>query len=163
MERMTTSLSWRRFLVVVAMLATLAGCAAPGPGAGAANNADLVAQVRAVEEAFAKTMADRDFDAFQRFVADEAIFANGGQPLAGKAAIAQRWRRFYEPAAAPFSWKPEQVYVLASGRLAETEGPVMDPTGKVFARFRSTWRLEVDGRWRVVFDNGHPVCDCPRR
>jgi hypothetical protein len=36
----------------------------------------------------------------------------------------------------------------------------MDPTGKVFARFYSVWRLEAPGVWRIVFDDGYTVCDC---
>jgi len=51
------------------------------------------------------------------------------------------------------------VVVLASGTLAQSVGPVSNPGGKVVARFYSTWRLESDGRWRVVFDDGYDVCE----
>ena len=39
------------------------------------------AEVEAREIAFAKTMADRDWDAFLSFVSPEAIFFNGNEPL----------------------------------------------------------------------------------
>ena len=45
-----------------------------------------------------------------------------------------------------------------SGTLATTSGPVRNPKGEVTGRFNSVWRLESDGRWRVVFDRGSPVC-----
>lgn len=148
-----------RLTASLALLMAVAGCAtAPLPPV-----AELAAQVRAAETAFAKTMADRDFAAFSALIADDAVFINGGQPLRGKAAIAAFWKTFYEGAAAPFSWKPEIVEVAAGGSLGYTEGPVAGPDGKVFARFWSTWRRDAaTGQWRVVFDNGQRICDCPK-
>jgi ketosteroid isomerase-like protein len=117
----------------------------------------------AAEIAFAKTMADRDYLAFLRFVAEDAVFLNGDKPLRGKAAIAEYWKRFYSDSRAPFSWKPELVEVIGSGGLAQSTGPVSSADGKVFASFYSTWRLESDGNWRVVLDNGYDVCNCPAK
>jgi ketosteroid isomerase-like protein len=119
-------------------------------------------EVRNAEAAFAKSMADRDLAAFAALVSDEAIFLNGGKPLRGKAAVVEHWKRFFSAPAAPFSWRPDLVEVLPSGDLAHSEGPVSAPDGRVFARFYSTWRRSADGRWRVVFDNGHDVCNCPK-
>jgi hypothetical protein len=31
-------------------------------------------------------------------------------------------------------------------------------SGKLISRFTSIWRQEAPGRWRIVFDNGEPVC-----
>lgn len=123
----------------------------------AETNAELAAQVRAAETAFAKTMADRDHAAFSTFVADEAIFF-GRSALRGKAAIAAGWKPFYEGPAAPFSWEPATVEVLDSGKLAMSSGPVRDPQGQQISTFSSIWRREPDGKWRVVFDKGCP-CD----
>jgi len=44
--------------------------------------------------------------------------------------------------------------MLDSGTLALSSGPVKDPQGNVVGIFNSIWRLEADGRWRVVFDKG---------
>jgi hypothetical protein len=60
---------------------------------------------------------------------------------------------------APFSWSPEVVDVLESGTLAHSSGPVRDAGGRRIGTFNSIWRREPDGRWRVVFDKGCPVCD----
>ena len=118
------------------------------------DNATLQKQVTDTELAFAKTMADRDHRAFASFLAVEAVFLNGGKPLRGKAAVAEYWKRFYADPKAPFSWRPDRVQVLDSGGLGYSTGPVFDPDGKQFARFYSTWRREVDGAWRIVFDDG---------
>ncbi len=122
----------------------------------------VVDQVRAAETAFAKTMADRDFAAFGRFVADEAIFFGGKGAHRGKDAVLASWKPLYDGPQAPFSWKPETVEVLDSGTLAHSSGPVFDPDGKLVGVFNSIWRLEKDGQWRVVFDKGCDVCNCAK-
>ncbi len=142
------------------LLAVLGGCAST---ARQPDREQLVAQVTAAETAFAKTMADRDHAAFLTFVAEDAVFLGGSDPLRGKAAVGDGWKRFYTQPAPPFSWKPELVEVIGSGKLALSTGPVFDPAGKLVSRYYSTWRLEPDGRWRVVLDNGYDVCDCTKK
>ena len=112
------------------------------------------AEVEAREIAFAKTMADRDFDAFRSFVSSEAIFFNGNEPLRGREEVARVWARYFEGATAPFSWHPDVVEVLESGNLALSSGPVRNASGEEVGRFNSIWRKEADGTWRVVFDKG---------
>jgi ketosteroid isomerase-like protein len=149
----------RRTLCLAGAAGLLGGCQAtlaPAP------LPDLVRQVTAAETAFAQTMADRSLAAFAVFIADDAIFINNGQPLRGKAAIVEHWKRFYVEAKAPFSWQPDAVEVLPSGGLAHSTGPVADPAGKVFARFYSAWRRDPGGAWLIVLDNGYRVCE-PQR
>jgi len=127
---------------------------------GAAESTDaLREQVRQAETAFAKTMADRDHAAFVSFLSDEAIFM-GRTPLRGKAAVAEAWKGFYEGKAAPFSWQPEVVEVLDSGKLALSTGPVYAPSGERTGTFTSTWRREKHGQWKIVLDSGCPPCNC---
>jgi ketosteroid isomerase-like protein len=138
-------------------VAALAGCAcalivnAQTPALDAARQ-----EVFAAERAFARSMAERDFAAFGRHIASDAIFFAGRQPLRGRDAVLAGWKAFYDGAAAPFSWEPDQVEVLASGQLALSTGPVRDPKGEVVARFNSIWQRQGDGRWLVVFDKGSP-------
>ena len=147
----------RRLFLLLAPLTAMTGCANPPtlPTRDA-----LIEEVTATEIAFAKTMTDRDHGAFMNFIAEDAVFLNGGKPLRGKAAIGEYWKRFYSSPSPPFTWKPDLVEVNATGALAQSVGPVAAPSGKVFSRFYSTWRREPDGRWRVVFDDGYDVCDC---
>jgi ketosteroid isomerase-like protein len=127
--------------------------------ARAADTAQLAEQARAVETAFAKTMADRDWAAFKAFISEEAVFFGGQGILRGRDAVAEGWKHYFAGPQAPFSWAPEQVEALASGTLALSSGPVLDPDGKRIGTFQSIWRLEADGRWRIVFDKGCPPCN----
>jgi ketosteroid isomerase-like protein len=139
----------RRTLLLVLLL----GC-----GASAAQDALEArrAEVFAAERAFARSMADRDFAAFGGYVAEDTVFFGGPTPLRGREAVLAAWRAFFEGPAAPFSWEPDQVEVLASGDLALSTGLVKNPEGVVTARFNSIWQRQADGSWRVVFDKGGP-------
>ncbi len=120
----------------------------------------LSQQVADTERAFAGTMAQRDFEGFVSFLADETIFFSGPTALRGKQMVADTWKPYYEQAEAPFSWEPEHVEVLDSGTLALSSGPVFDAQGKRVATFNSIWRLEANGQWRIVFDKGCDDCNC---
>jgi ketosteroid isomerase-like protein len=113
-------------------------------------------EVFAAERAFARSMADRDFAAFGRYVAEDTVFFAGTTALRGRAAVLAAWQRFFDGPRAPFSWDPDQVEVLESGELALSTGLVKDPEGVVTARFNSSWQRQLDGRWLVIFDKGGP-------
>lgn len=114
-------------------------------------------EVFAAERAFARTMAERDFAAFGRYVGADCVFFSGSTPLRGRAAVLAAWKPFFDGAQAPFSWEPDQVEVLASGDLALSTGLVKDPAGVVSARFNTIWQRQPDGRWLVIFDKGGPA------
>ena len=147
-------------LPLLVVLAALAACTTPMTKP---SNAELTKQVADTENAFAKTMADRNLAAFTSFLSRETIFFSGPKPLHGPAEVTAFWKRFYEKSEAPFSWRAETVEVLESGTLAISSGPVFDPSGKKFATFTSIWRQEAPGVWRIVFDKGNPECDCEKK
>ena len=139
-----------RLLVLIALLLTTATATA---------QSSLEArrtEVFAAERAFARSMADRDFAAFGRHVAEDTVFFAGSTALRGRAAVLDAWRAFFDGPVAPFSWEPDQVEVLESGELALSTGLVKSPDGVVTARFNSIWQRQPDGRWLVVFDKGGP-------
>ena len=119
---------------------------------------DLQQQVTQTEINFAKTMKDRDFEGFKSFLSEEAIFLSGKKKHRGKQKIAELWQGYYQDEQAPFSWKPETVVVLDSGKLALSTGPVLNKKGELTAYYTSTWRLESDGVWRIIFDKGNKAC-----
>ena len=144
-------------IALISSCALLAGCASQP----LTMSPELAKQqVADTERAFAKSMADRDLNAFASFLSQDTVFFSGPTPLHGKKAVVEFWAKFYARPAAPFSWKPEEVEVLASGNLALSSGPVYNPEGKLVSRFSSIWRLEAPNQWRIVFDKGSEVCDC---
>ena len=149
--------------IAAGFVATASMVAAHAADSGTVPPANLREQVMSVERAFAKTMADRDHQAFARFVSPEAVFFSGPTPLHGRQQVIDWWERYYRSPQAPFSWEPAEVEVLASGTLALSSGPVRDPDGKLIGRFTSIWRLEAPGEWRIVFDKGAPACNGPER
>ena len=142
----------------VACLGLLIACSA---GAGERALEQLTRQVEDTERAFAQTMADRDLGAFEAFLAEETVFFSGNTPLRGKQRVIESWSAYFEGPDAPFSWEPELVAVLDSGTLALSSGPVRNAAGERVATFNSIWRLEADGRWRIVFDKGSRDCPDP--
>jgi ketosteroid isomerase-like protein len=130
------------------------------PSSAEPAQAALTEQVRSAETAFAKSMADRDAAAFASLIGDEAVFFGNQSVMRGKTAVVAGWTRFFDGPAAPFSWKPTEVEVLASGILAMTSGPVFDSKGNRIGTFNSIWQRQKDGSWKVIFDKGCPPCDC---
>lgn len=143
------------------------GCRTPGaepgqgqgPGPGRASGQDPTRQVFEAESSFAHTMIARDVKAFESFVAPDAIFFGRRGVMRGKAEVVTAWKPLFEGPKPPFSWMPEHVEVLESGTLGHSSGPVKNLEGKLIGRFNSVWRLDPDGRWRIVFDKGCDVCD----
>lgn len=142
-----TTASLRRIGLALTLLLAAAPLAAQSDPA-------LTEIVEARERAFAKTMADRDFEAFLTFISPEAVFFGTGGAQRGIDAVAAAWRPYFEGPDAPFAWEPDLVEVLDSGGLALSSGPVILPDGAEAGRFNSVWRLDPDGVWRVVFDRG---------
>jgi len=154
MSESTVVTHFTRRLGLLMLSMSIAGAAVAAP----ATDEGLRQQVFAAERAFAKSMADRDFDAFARYVAEDTVFFSGPAPQHGKQAVLEKWKQFFDGPDAPFSWQPDQVEVLAGGTLAHSSGPVHDPSGKLVSRFNSVWQRQADGQWRVIFDRGEPVC-----
>ena len=78
--------------------------------------------------------------------------------LRGREAVGEGWKPLFDGPDAPFSWAPERVEVIESGTLALSTGPVRNSAGERIGTYNSTWRLEADGKWRVVLDIGCPPC-----
>jgi len=148
----------RRHALLAAATLPAAASAAPAPGWPSADEiAKRVAEARATETAFAAAFAARDVAGFRRFLAPDTIWM-GKAALNGPDAVMAAWNGLLTSPKPPFSWSPDTVLVLPSGDLARTTGPVLDPDGKITARFQSVWRRKPAGGWEIVFDFGTEVC-----
>ena len=120
-------------------------------------------QVLRTEQAFADSMAQRDFEAFKSFLSEEAVFFSEPGVLRGSESVADAWAVYFTDANAPFSWEPEQVEVLDSGLLAHSSGPVLNTVGRRVATYNSIWRYDQDRKkWLIVFDKGNTFCEPPK-
>ena len=147
--------------LLLGSLVGVAGFAGQSESAQKTQGGPQPKRVADAERSFAGTMAKRDAVGFSAHISEEAIFMGSSDTprvLRGRAAIVEGWKQFFDGPTAPFSWEPDIAEVLDSGTMALTSGPVSDPAGKMIGRFNSIWRLEPDGRWRVLFDRGAPVC-----
>ncbi len=142
--------------LVIASLSIISGCATRG-APQSVSAAGVEEAVRRTEIAFAKAMADRDFDAFVSHLSVEAVFFDGSKIQHGRAEVSAAWKPLFRDPKAPFSWAPDHVEVLASGELALSTGPVI-VNDRIVGRFNSIWRLEAPHTWRIVFDKGEAVC-----
>jgi len=124
--------------------------------------ADLADDVRCREIGFSRSVENQDMDAFKSFVDADARFVSN-RPRRGVEEIAEGWSTFMTEDGPRIKWRPEFVEVLESGDLAFSVG-VYEYIGKndegvetkSYGSFHSTWRLNDDGVWRVVFDAGDP-------
>ena len=116
--------------------------------------AELAAQVRATEIAFAKTLADRDVKTFRSMIAPDVIWL-ADQPLRGPDEVLTRWQKFFDAAQPPFSWAPEIVEVQEGGKLALSTGPGAQPRRETYRHLhldlasRSLGRVEDHLRSRL--------------
>jgi ketosteroid isomerase-like protein len=154
--------------IVLGLSACATPAAAPPPAPAPLAPEELSSHVAATELAFANTLRDRDFAAFQRFIDEQAVFrASQSRLLHGRAAIAAEWQKYFTAGGPPpFSWQPDSVTVDQSGTLAVSTGPVLDGSGKTIARFTSIWRRVGAGTgigdWRIIVDQGVTACDCAK-
>ena len=122
--------------------------------------ADLTDDVRCREIGFSKSVENKDVEAFRSFVDADARFVSN-RPRRGIDEIADGWSTFMVDDGPRIRWRPQFVEVLENGELAfsvglyEYIGKSEDGTEtRSYGSFHSTWRLNDDGIWRVVFDAG---------
>ena len=148
--------------LLAAVLLALSFPAAGEPAAATPDPAACAVWTR--ELGFARSVAEHDAAAFADHVAEGAVFGAGGpRPVRGRAAIVRDWADLVAGSRVRLEWYPRQVTANAAGDLAWSTGPalteVLDPAAPqryLLSRFRSVWRKEADGQWRVVFDEGDP-------
>ncbi len=149
----------------LATLALLAASARPGPGGAAAGDAAMgaapadVRTLREADQALARAVEQRDRPGFEALLAEDAWFAGGGHPLAGRTAVGEGWASFFDPAGPTMRWAPELGEISRSADLGYTVGRYLlearDASGRPVrreGRYVTVWRREPDGAFRVAVD-----------
>ena len=90
----------------------------------------------------------------------EVRFVTGGI-FRGPEEVGQEWAGFFKADGPKMRWRPAIVEVVANGSLAISRGPYRltrlsesGETTHAWGMFNSTWRLNEDGEWQVLFDAG---------
>ena len=116
--------------------------------------------VLCAEVGFNRSVENQDFEAFKSFLDPEVRFVTG-RISRGPEEVAQVWANFFKVDASQIRWRPLIVEVVANGTLAISRGPYRQTrvsaageTEHTWGTFNSTWRLNADGEWQVLFDAG---------
>jgi len=116
--------------------------------------------VLCAEVGFSRSVENQNFEAFKSFLDPEVRFVTG-RILRGSEEVGQGWAGFFTRDASKFRWRPLIVEVVAGGTLAISRGPYRqtsvsdDGEEKIaWGTFNSTWRLNAEGEWKVLFDAG---------
>ncbi len=111
---------------------------------------------------FAQSVAQRNRQRFQSFLADVTTFGGGSpEELRGREAVMQGWGDFFEKDGPTLSWTPASGEVIGAGDLGFTTGTSLlkgrGPDGTMIERrgeYLTVWRKQKDGSWKVIFDTG---------
>ena len=116
--------------------------------------------VLCAEVGFSRSVENLDFEAFLNYLDPEVRFVTGNISR-GPEEVGQGWASFFQPDGSKIRWRPAIVEVVANGTLAISRGPYRQTSisddGKVneaWGTFNSTWRLNAEGEWKVLFDAG---------
>lgn len=135
------------------------------PGGARAQAPDLQAEASRIvqaDAAFAKSVADKDRQAFLTFLSGVTTF-NGGSPneVHGRDAVMKQWSVFFEPDGPALTWVPIKGEVIGAGDLGYTVGRSVSrrkaADGTITERhgqYLTVWTKEDDGSWKVIFDTG---------
>jgi ketosteroid isomerase-like protein len=101
-------------------------------------------------------VAARDEKEFLSRVAEDAVFV-GGTLQVGRAAIREKWSRYFAPGGPTLRWKPTDSSLAASGDLGWTIGDASyawkdQGVAPSPGRYVTVWAKDPGGRWMAVLD-----------
>ena len=131
----------------------------PQTGAPDEGVATMVAAERAFNTMAAKTSIR---DAFFESMADNSILFRPG-PVNGK----EYFRARPSNPGPVLSWYPSYAELSGTGDLGWTLGPweyrsAKDKPAEAWGHFATLWQRQTDGKWKVLFDEGHSCARPPQ-
>lgn len=146
-------------IIVVVLLVVTILLPIRGPVAASRATAETLKQL---EAEFMKAAAEKGSQGYMSYYADEAVEVPNGAPLIpGKENIA-KGMGFLDDKSNQLIWTPVGGDISASADLGYTYGNYefhsKDKQGKAviqYGKYTSIWKLQKDGRWKVVLDMGN--------
>lgn len=121
--------------------------------------AQLVAEIKAADAAWAEAAASKSVERMLEFYDDEAVFiGQDGKVISGLADLRAAWTAFFAVPGIKLSWQVREVKAAQSRGLACSYGPwetEQGPPGqqtKQRGTYVFVWRKQTDGRWKVLVD-----------
>jgi ketosteroid isomerase-like protein len=113
-------------------------------------------ELAAVDTWWDSAVAARDEAAFLSRVAEDSVFS-GGSLQVGRAAIREKWSRYFAPGGPTLRWKPTGSGMAASGDLGWTVGEATfawkeKGVAPSPGRYVTVWAKDGGGRWMAVLD-----------
>lgn len=110
----------------------------------------------AVDASWDAAVAARDEAAFLSRVAEDAVFA-GATLQVGRAAIREKWARYFVPGGPTLRWKPTDSGLAGSGDLGWTIGDATyawkeKGVAESPGRYVTIWARDGSGRWMAILD-----------
>ena len=110
----------------------------------------------AIDAAWDAAVAARDEAGFLSRVAEDSVFS-GGVIQAGRAAIREKWARYFAPGGPTLRWRPTDSGMAASGDLGWTVGEASfawkeKGVAPSPGRYVTVWAKDGGGRWMAVLD-----------
>jgi ketosteroid isomerase-like protein len=158
--------SMKSFLPILVVALLVATIALPVSLPVVASTKATPEMLKRLEGEFMKAAADKGSAGYMSYYADDAVEVPNGAPLIqGKIKIA-KGMGFLDDNNNRLLWTPVGADISASGDLGYTYGTyefhARDKDGKPvvqFGKYTSIWKLQKDGRWKVVLDMGNASPD----
>lgn len=122
---------------------------------GLAGSPDKTADLKKADQDWAKSVADKNLDAFMSFIGDDASMCDlSGRWTHGKDAIKADFSKALADPAFKLTWSVESADVSKSGDLGYTRGSFEGSQGndKFSGSYTTVWKKDKDGKWRVAVD-----------
>jgi ketosteroid isomerase-like protein len=140
-------------------LAIVLASALAAASVGEGDSAQLVAEVKSADAAWAEAAAAKSVERMLDFYDEAAVFiAQDGRVISGREGLRAAWTAFFGTPGIELSWQAHVVGGSQSRDLAFSYGSweiEQGPSGQTTKRtgtYVFVWKKQADGKWKVLVD-----------